>query len=118
MGTSSEAWPKVITLPDCDKVSSNTMEQIDLSLIIPTAHNDDLEFLKQILTLNPKHRLTSQESINHKYFIYHLPSPISHDNIPIINKFSDITKTTFKDLKNIVDYDTLTYDIFSTNGFE
>lgn len=72
----TETWPGVRSLPDYGKVNFPDMAPVDLQLVIPHAHKDDVRFLKLLLQLNPSNRPTAAEIKSDSYF-FEPPVPAS-----------------------------------------
>lgn len=62
------------------------MKPLDLRLILPQAHLEDIQFIQRLLQLNPALRLTAQEALQEVYF-YEDPAPRMDDTIlvPLMN---------------------------------
>jgi serine/threonine protein kinase len=77
MGTPNESiWPGVQELPDFSKVHYPDMLPLDLQTLITTARSDDLDFLRQMLQLDPKRRRPAAELVDSDYFLQD-PLPIA-----------------------------------------
>lgn len=76
----SENWTDVDTLPDYSKVSFPNLVEMDLrATLMPHVRHCDVEFLKQMLRLDPARRITASEAYSsHYFFTDPLPCPLSH----------------------------------------
>jgi len=63
------------SLPDFNKLSFPMMSPIDLVLLIPHAHAEDIAFLKTLLCLDPSSRSTATKALQSQYFYTH-PVPM------------------------------------------
>ena len=84
MGTPTvETWPGVEELPDFSKIIFPPMSPMNLSTLMPHVHNEDVEFLQQILVMNPTNRLSALDATELEYFTTHpLPSIESSLQVP------------------------------------
>ena len=98
-----DIWPGVELLPDYSKIFFPDMIPIDLSIIMPNAHPTDMEFLKLLLILDPKKRITANDARNHKYFI-DFPLPCSCNEIPVLKRgiINNSNKKVFKTSDDII----------------
>lgn len=55
-------------LPDYSKVSFPNMPPLDLHLLLPNAHADDVAFLRTLLCLAPHERATARVAMMSSYF--------------------------------------------------
>ena len=44
------------------------MTPLDLQVLLPSAHSDEVDFLRQLLILNPNNRLTAKNALESAYF--------------------------------------------------
>lgn len=64
MGTPNvHCWPGVESLPDFEKVHFQEMSPVDLRLVMPGANDEDLEFIKRFLVLDPSKRLSAEKAL-------------------------------------------------------
>lgn len=63
------------SLPDFNKLSFPAMSPVDLSLLLPHAHIDDITFLKTLLSLDPYSRSSAAQALQSDYF-YRNPIPM------------------------------------------
>ena len=84
MGTpTKETWPDVDELPDYSKIIFPVMSPMNLSMLMPHVHNEDIHLLQQILVMNPAKRLSATEATELVYFTTHpLPAIESSLQVP------------------------------------
>jgi hypothetical protein len=70
-------------LPDYSKVIFPSMDPISLSIIMPEAHQLDLDFLANILVLDPKRRLSASQIKGLGYFSTS-PFPAMESSLQVI----------------------------------
>lgn len=81
MGSPSvDVWPGVDRLPDFDKICFPNMQTVDLSLLMPHAGREDIEFLRSVLDLDPLKRHSADQVIQDDYF-KRFPMPSSCSEI-------------------------------------
>lgn len=61
-------WPGVVDLPDFSKVKFPDMLPLDFRELFPRLCSDDIEFIHQMLKLNPSHRMSAADLLKHSYF--------------------------------------------------
>mgnify|MGYP005991332647 CR=1 FL=1 len=55
-------------LPDYCKVHFPNMTPLDLQVLLPSAHSDEVDFVRQLLVLDPNKRLTAKSALESVYF--------------------------------------------------
>lgn len=93
-----DVWPGVESLPDFSKIFFPDMKPIDFRIIMSNAHPNDIEFVKLLLVLDPKKRITANDARNHQYFL-EFPLPCSCAEIPILKRI-DPSSNKKRVLKN------------------
>lgn len=78
-------------LPDYPKVSFPNLVPRDLSEVVPMADQSDLDFLRQILVLDPKKRLTSTAACQHAYFFQH-PLPVHPSSLIVPRRSAPVKR--------------------------
>ena len=73
----STIWPGVELLPDYSKVGFPTMDPIQLSILIPHAHINDIKLIEKMIVLDPRKRITAHDATRLPYFT-EFPRPITH----------------------------------------
>ncbi len=59
----------VAELPDFSKVSFPPFEPIDLTMLMMDTHDDDIEYAKFVLKMDPCTRPTAKDALSSQYFI-------------------------------------------------
>mmetsp|Transcript_348 Transcript_348/g.479 ORF Transcript_348/g.479 Transcript_348/m.479 type:complete len:363 (+) Transcript_348:37-1125(+) len=77
-----DVWPSVTELPDYSKVSFPNIPPLDLRLILPQVHVDEVAFIQSLLTLDPEKRLTAATAIRSSFFSTN-PAPSNVLTFPI-----------------------------------
>lgn len=68
LGTPNEdTWPGVSALPDWN-TEFPKFPPLQLSRFLPGMNEEGIDLLEQILTLDPRRRLTATEALAHPYF--------------------------------------------------
>jgi cell cycle related kinase len=71
-------------LPDYSKVSFPNMPALDLRLVLPAAHPQEVAFLSRLLALDPSRRLGALEALQLDYFqSAPLPAPAAAVHVPL-----------------------------------
>lgn len=67
-GTPTEkTWPGVTNLPDWN-TKFPTWPLLDLSLFLPRLSPEGVDLVQRLLSMDPKHRLSAREALQHPYF--------------------------------------------------
>lgn len=90
-------------LPDYEKVSFPDMQPVDLAFIMPLAHTEDQEFIKQFLQLDPQQRLSAEQGIRLDYFAKSSFScrPYEMSAVQAVTKLSGGAKKVKKPISSI-----------------
>ena len=89
-GTPSEtSWPGISNLPDYEKIMPQNKSEFELDKKYKRFDKfDDVTFdlLKKMICLNPKERITVEDSLKHPYFISHEPKMCEEKDMPRIEE--------------------------------
>ncbi|XP_015588125.1 cyclin-dependent kinase 20 [Cephus cinctus] len=114
LGTpTSESWPEMTMLPDYNKITFPYHRGVPWEHILPDAHSDAIDLIKQILVYNSAKRLMAKQALQHVYFhsvpfpcsVKQLPKPLQGHRMYLKSKEIDTnTKLTilFKNLLSVV----------------
>ncbi|XP_012277522.1 cyclin-dependent kinase 20 [Orussus abietinus] len=106
-----ESWPELSTLPDYNKITFPYHKGLLWEQIVPDAHQEAINLVKQLLVYNSAKRLPAREALHHAYFHCMpfaaknspLPKPPQDHRIQLKPKEIDANvklTTLFKDLLN------------------
>ena len=71
-------------LPDYCKVNFPNMLPLDLSVVFPGVHQDDISFIAKFIVLDPASRLSAAQALRDDYFTTApLPAPASCLYVPL-----------------------------------
>ncbi|XP_066147068.1 cyclin-dependent kinase 20 [Euwallacea fornicatus] len=76
-----ETWPDLTDLPDYNKISFISSSGKRWEVILPTADNLTIDFMKQIIMYDGKRRLSAELALKHSLFIAN-PLPAKLQNMP------------------------------------
>lgn len=108
-----DRWKDVEKLPDYCKVNFPDMEPLNLSLIAPHAHPEDLDFISNFLQLDPGKRATAREGLKLPYLSTNpLPGDPSSFHVP--SRATSNNSTSKKDkIESLEDFDQRILHLFS-----